>query len=83
MLIIEIILTVFVWKKGWKWMALLPLGGALFIGFLIGLGIGASGGSVDDVSGLAVFIDVAAIVALIIMLIKGPKTDTHLETNPE
>ena len=64
LLIAEIILTIFVWKK-WKWLALLPLGLAVLIGSVYGYIIGMNGGT--DVSG-AIVIDVLAIVALIIML---------------
>jgi len=83
MLIIEIILTIFAWRKGWKWLALLPIGLALLIGFSIGIGIGASGGSVADVSGGAVLIDIAAIIALIVMLVKGPKSKEQNELKKE
>jgi hypothetical protein len=78
MLIIEIILTIFAWRKGWRWLALIPMGLALLIGFIIGLSIGASGGSVADLSGGAILIDVAAIIALIVMVAKGPKAKEQL-----
>jgi uncharacterized membrane protein YfcA len=71
MLIIEIILTVLVWRKGWKWLSLIPLG----VAFLIGLIIGASGASINS----AIIFDVLAIIALIIMLVKSPK-ETPKET---
>ena len=70
MLIIEIILTVFVWKKGWRWMSLIPVG----IAFLIGIMMGVSGTLVDTSSVGIVFIDVLAIIALILMLVYPPKT---------
>ena len=65
MLIIEIILTFVAWGRGWKWLALLPLG----IAFGIGLIAGASGASMDDLAGL-IWIDVVAIIALIVMVVK-------------
>lgn len=74
MLIIEIILTVFAWRKGWKWLALLPVGIALLIGFIIGFSVGFSGGDVSTLGNGVIFIDVMAIIALIIMIVKGPKT---------
>lgn len=67
-LIAEIILTFFAWKK-WKWLAILPIG----IAFTIGLLIGMSGVTVDY---SIIFIDVLAVIALIIMNIFGPKTPT-------
>jgi len=80
MLILEIILTIFAWRKGWRWLALLPMGIALLIGFIIGLSIGANGGDVTSIGGGAIIIDVMAIIALIIMLVKGPKSNETLET---
>ena len=74
LLIAEIILTVFAWRKGWKWRALLPVG----IAFGIGLIIGASGGGVTE--GI-IFIDVAAVIALIVMVSKAPKSYSLPETN--
>jgi uncharacterized membrane protein YfcA len=65
LLIAEIILTVFVWRKGWKWLSLIPLG----VAFLIGMMLGASGA---DLSSAFIF-DGLAIIALIIMLVKNPK----------
>ena len=63
MLILEIILTIVAWGRGWKWLALLPLG----IAFGIGLIAGASG--VTDLTSL-IWIDVVAIIVLIGMAIK-------------
>lgn len=63
MLIIEIILTIIAWNRGWKWWALLPLGIAFGFGFIAG----ASGMSQSDLEGL-LFLDVIAIIALVIMI---------------
>jgi hypothetical protein len=62
LLLAQIILTVIVWKKGWKWLSLIPIGVCLLFGLLIGL----SGGEPSS----GIFIDIIAIVALIIMLTK-------------
>lgn len=70
MLIIEIILTVFAWRKGWKWTSLIPIGTA----FLIGLMFGLSGG-VDTSTPGVIFIDILAIIALILMVVYPPKSD--------
>ena len=71
LLIAEIILTVFAWRNGWKWLALLPVG----IAFIIGLIIGASG--VTDLSGV-IFIDIIAVIALIIMVSKSKKPEENV-----
>ena len=65
MLIVEIVLTIVAWNRGWKWLALIPLGMA----FGIGLIAGASGATASDLESLLV-IDVIAIIALIVMIIK-------------
>lgn len=78
MLIIEIILTIFVWRKGWKWLSLLPVGVASLIAFSFGFLIAASGGDVANIESGLIFFDIIAIVALIIMLTNSPKTNNQL-----
>lgn len=77
--ILEIILAVFAWRKGWKWMSLIPIA----IAFVIGLICGLSGGTPSDV----ILVDVIAIIALAIMCFKKPddifKNDTPDETKKE
>jgi len=73
LLIIEIILTIFVWRKGWRWWAIVPVGLALLIGLSIGFGIGISGGDTSTIGMSSILIDLAAICALVIMLAVGPK----------
>lgn len=73
LLILEVILTIFAWRKGWKWLALLPVGIVLILGLLIGFSIGISGGDVAPTTGIALFLDISTIIVLIIMIIK-PKT---------
>ncbi len=79
-LIAEILLTIFAWRNGWKWLSLLPVGIAMVIGLIVGMGIGASGGSVDAVKGFVVIFDILAIIALIVMVSKKPKDKTELPT---
>ncbi len=81
MLIIEIILTIFAWRNGWKWKALLPIGVVLILGFTIGTIISITANNNGGVSitppGLWL-LDVLAIISLIIMFIEKPnlnKTD--------
>lgn len=72
LIIAEIILTVTAWRKGWRRWALLPMGIVLGIAFVIGVAIGTSGASAEDVFGVAFILDIPAIVALIIMTAKAP-----------
>lgn len=73
LLIIEIILTIVAWRKGWRYKSLIPMGSALVIGFLLGFGVGLSGGSLASVSGLAITLDVLAVIALIVLCVVKPK----------
>ena len=70
MFIIEIVLTIFAWRNGWRWLALIPVGAAVVIGFFIGINVGLTGG---EISPAVMIIDVFAIIALIVMLIKKGK----------
>ncbi len=73
LLIIEIILTGWACsrfgkaKKGWGW-GLLPIGIGLTLGVIIGLVVGATGGTIASVSGLLIFLDLVMIGALIWMI---------------
>jgi hypothetical protein len=62
--ILEIILTIFAWRNGWKWLSIIPVCTGFVLGFLLGL------------SGIAplqaIWLDVIAIIVLIIMCIKKP-----------
>ena len=73
-LIAEIILTVFVWRKGWKWLSLIPVGIAMLVGFLLGLS------GVTELGNFAIF-DVLAVVALIIMLLNKPNNQIATPNN--
>jgi hypothetical protein len=74
LLIAEIILTYFAWKKGWRWWAILPVALCVVIGLILGIGIASSGGSVNDLPGVAVILDIVAIIALIVMVSIKPKS---------
>jgi len=67
MLIVQIVLTVIAWNRGWRWLALIPIGMALTIGLLIGVGIRLNGGT--DIPGGVIILDIVAIVALILMCV--------------
>jgi hypothetical protein len=72
MLILEIVLAVSAWKRGWRWWVLLPLGitlgGALLAGFVIGM----SGVPDTELPNL-VGIDFLLIIALAVMSAVGPR----------
>ena len=70
LLILEIVLTIVAWNKGWKWKSLIPVGSALLVGFIYGILVGMSGG---EISPLIVIGDIAAIIILAIMCGVKPK----------
>ena len=79
--IIEIILTVFAWRNGWKWWALLPVGIAVLIGIVVGLSVGISGGS--SISPGIVVVDILAIIALVVLVAKKPTSTTEIDSKPK
>jgi hypothetical protein len=74
MLIIEFILTIFAWRNGWKWRSLIPVGIAMLIALSVGFGIGAAGGSINGTLPSLIFVDFCAIIALVILICKKPKS---------
>ena len=73
MLIVEIILTVVAWKKGWNTLALLPLSASLFIGFFVG----ASGLlEVMDLGDLFA-VDIACVGVLVAMILHRTHPVSH------
>jgi hypothetical protein len=72
LLIVEIVLTVFAWRKGWKAWALLPLGIVMCIGFFVGIMIGAGSITNDVLLPLSLLFDGTATVVLIILAIHAP-----------
>ncbi len=73
LLILEIILTVTAWRRGWKAWALAPMAVSLSIGFVIGAVIGASGGSVDTAVAVGLLLDLTVVGALVAM-VASPRT---------
>lgn len=72
MLLLEIILTVIAWKRGYKALALIPLAFAVFIGLIIGASNPELAESDDWLS--FIWIDVLAIVALGLMIANARKS---------
>ena len=63
LLVLEIMLTISAWKKGWKGFALLPVITAMFLGLVIG-------GSVtdeDSLYGLSIVLDIICVLVLAVM----------------
>ena len=80
LIVLEIILTISAWNRGWKWMALLPLGLLLVIGFLWGASIGANGGNINDIPGMLQYgLDIIGIIALILMCVFPKKLEEKTE----
>ena len=77
LLLLEIWLTITAWRKGYKALALIPLGLAVLIGFSIGLNNPELAENGDAFS--FVWIDILAIVVLGIMiaLAKTSEEDVH------
>jgi hypothetical protein len=80
LLILEIVLTVWVWNTGWRWLALLPLGIAFGIGVMIGIFIALNGGNSASLNGVWVF-DLICVGALIWMGVKGKKDKSSLSNS--
>ncbi len=87
--LIEVILTVVAWKRGWRWLALLPFVVCLAAGIIWGLVLVANGHTSmpSNITPVAVIPDVFAIVALIVMIVKKrvpPNTPNqpNLSLNP-
>lgn len=79
LLILEVILTISAWKRGWHGWALLPLG----IGIVIAILAGSMFESVD----FLVLFDIAIVIILAVMTAKGRKTEpkiqnTNMNSNP-
>ena len=62
LLVLEIMLTITAWRKGYKGFALLPVGFALLVGVLIGM----NNPDADVLS--VIWVDILAIVVLVVMI---------------
>jgi hypothetical protein len=71
-LIIEILLTIKAWRRGWRGFALLPLGILLPAGLLLGMVIGASGGNLEQALPVGILLEIACIGVLIRLAARGP-----------
>jgi hypothetical protein len=69
-LLIEICLISKAWKKGWRGWALLPVAIGWAFCFMVGLAVGATGGSADAVLGISLLAEVGIITVLAVMAVK-------------
>jgi hypothetical protein len=76
LLVLEIVLTVTAWRRGWKAWALAPVLGCVALGMLIGFVSGINGGDVEGLMGMCLLLDLGCIVSLIVMAVKGHKSVT-------
>ena len=76
-LVLEIMLTVSAWKRGWKSIALIPLGFVLLLGFVIGGIIGANGGNPDEIMGISFILDILFCIVPLIVMNSRPRKDTN------
>lgn len=67
LLILEIILTVQAWKKGWKWRALLPVAITMGAAFITGYVTAASGNAIENPFAFIIF-DILLIITQIVMI---------------
>lgn len=72
-LLLEVILTIAAWLRGWKWRSLIPLGSLLLMGFTMGMILGSLGVDPMVFTPAGIFLDFLGVVALIIMVIVKPK----------
>ena len=73
LLVLEIILAVAAWRGGWKAWALTPIAVGLFLAFVFGAVMGASGESMNAVVAVGLLLDLAVIGTLVVMVAR-PRT---------
>ena len=78
LIIIEIFLTIWAWRKGWKSKALIPICSGFGIGILIGIVITAINGNLETIGPWIIIADSGVIVVLIYM-ISTPKIEKGIE----
>ena len=72
MLLIEIGLAVAAFRRGWRWRVLWPFAAAYGSAFFVGVGIAAGGGSAEGIAPVAVLIEIALLVSLVVMAVRAP-----------
>ncbi len=80
--ILEIILTITAYRKGWKAIALIPIGVTLLVGVMSGLAIRAGAGSLQAAAPVGFIADVICVAVLAGLTSRGPKT-VFISTNTD
>jgi hypothetical protein len=76
MMVVEVILTVVAWRKGWRGWALLPMGAIMLVGLVAGLVAGAVGATESQFSHVTVALfplELVGVGVLVWMAAKGRK----------
>ncbi len=76
---LEVGLTVVAWNRGWNRWALIPCGLAFFVSFYMSLAIILVGGNIDVAMPFFLLLDVACVIALIVMIAKPRKETGEIE----
>ncbi len=77
--ILEVILTVAAWRKGWKSMAMLPIGLVITLSLILALGLRLDPG---DHVGLFVSMDLIATCVLGVMARRAPRPAQEAASEP-
>lgn len=74
LLILEIMLTVSAWRRGWRWKALIPVAIMMGMAFFGGIAIGASGASITN-NGAFVLLDILLVITQAVLSSKAPRQE--------
>jgi hypothetical protein len=82
LLIVEIVLTISAWRKGWGAKALFPGAGGLFAAFLTGAVMGNAGASAGATFGVLLLLDLSLVAVLSWMVRNAPRRASVPPTSP-
>jgi len=71
---VEIVLAVVAWRKGWRWRALLHLGRHAGVALLIGMGDAVTGEAVKHTAPVPFLVILVCIGMLIRMVLRAPQS---------
>lgn len=74
--ILEIVLTIIAWRKGWNWKSLLPMLIAFFMGVFMG-SVALATGNTLNASSLIIW-DILATITLIVMCFVSPEAKKEI-----
>jgi hypothetical protein len=73
----EILLTILAYRRGWKLKALLPVLSSLLAAFMMGLALGAGGGSMNKARPAFLLVDLICLAVLIVFCVRSPKAPSE------